>query len=181
MLQVQRSALTREGGYELDRLLEVERIRLTPDGAFGLKDGQWIVDRHHRHHPDATRWDPGDVLSVGFTSHYEHMWTLARTTGLGEAGENLIVDAPAMLTIDDLAGGIRIDTSTAVIDLTSPEIAEPCVEFTRFMADRPEADAYALKPLREQLRNGVRGFVAGYDSVGPVDIAVGDKVSVRAR
>jgi hypothetical protein len=180
LLQMQLYVMTGAGDYDLDALIEAERLRLTPDGFYGLSDHAWIMDRHHRHHPDSKYWHASDVLSFGFTSHYEHMWEEFRTTPLGIAGENIIVDAHERLTIEDIAGGVKIETDHGAIAFSSPEIAEPCVEFTRFLSDRKDADATELKPWREKLRNGVRGYVVGVDSDSPFDVAKGDRVSVRA-
>ncbi len=179
LLQMQLYPMTGKGGYDLRALVEADRLRLTPDGAFGLSQHAWIVDRHHRHHPDARRWDTSKTLSFGFTAHYDHMWSLFRKTPLGQAGENVIVKTDEMLTIDDLAGGLMIETRDGTIELTSPEVAEPCVEFTRFLTGRENADARDLKPWRERLRNGVRGYVVGIDGADPFEIAPGDRLSVR--
>lgn len=180
LLQMQLYAMTGAGVYDLDALIAVDRIRLTPDGFYGRLNNGWVMDRHHRHHPDSRYWHASEVLSFGFTSHYDRMWDLFRPTPLGIAGENVIVDAPSMLTIDDISGGVIIETASGSIEFHAPKIAEPCVEFTRFLTDRPDADARELKPWREQLRNGVRGYVVGFDGDEPFEVSTGDRVSVRA-
>ena len=152
---------------------------LTPDGVFGLLDGGWLLDRHHRWHPDARHWNPARVLSVGFTSHYEHMWELFRPTGIGAAGENVIVRADEMVGIDDIAGGVRIESNGTTVEIEAAAIAEPCVDFTRYMTQRLDADATALKPEREKLRRGVRGFVLSLEGIDGVDVAPGAKLSIR--
>jgi hypothetical protein len=58
-----------------------------------------------------------------------------------------------------------------------PEVLEPCVEFTRFMTTRPEASAREIKPDREKLRNGVRGYAVGVPN--PIEVGLGDFVSIR--
>jgi hypothetical protein len=180
LVQMQLYVMTGSGGYDLDALIEVERLRLTPDGFYGLSNYAWIMDRHHRHHPDARYWHAEHVLSFGFTSHYERMWKMFRPTPVGIAGENIIVDTPDMLTIDDIAGGIRLETDHGTMEFNSPEIAEPCVEFTRFLTGRRDATASELKPWREMLRNGVRGYVVGVEGDEPFEVAKGDRVLVRA-
>jgi hypothetical protein len=47
------------------------------------------------------------------------------------------------------------------------------------MTDRKDADATELKPWRDKLRNGVRGYVVGIDGPDPVEISPGDRLSVR--
>jgi hypothetical protein len=179
LLQIQTGEMTGQGGYDLNLLIPVEVLRLTPDGAFGLSNGSWIADRHHRYHPAARHWHATETLSFGFTSHYDHMWDLFRSTKLGAGGENVIVVADGMVELDDIAGGMRIESSDDDIELWGPEIAQPCVEFTRFMTSRPDASARELKFDREKLGNGVRGFVVGMTGPGAFDIRVGNTLSVR--
>jgi len=180
LLQIQTGVLTGQGSYDTSMLVPVETLRLTPDGVLGLVDGEWIADRHHRDHPAAKHWRAGDALSFGFTSHYVLMWDLFRFTPLGIAGENVIVNADEMINLADIAGGARIETDESQIELTRPGILEPCVEFTRFMTSRPEASAWEVKPDREKLRNGVRGYAVGIPGPDPVEIGLGDTVFARA-
>lgn len=178
LLQIQTGEMTGAGAYDTDLLFEVDRMRLTPDGVNGLVDGAWIVDRHHRHHPAARHWHPGNALSFGFTSHYDHMWDRFSRTPLGIAGENVIVGADDLLALADIAGGLRIETDQGQIHFDGPQIAEPCVEFTRFISRRPNATAREIKPDRELLRQGVRGFVVGISAPEPFEIAIGDRLAV---
>lgn len=180
LLQIQLHVMTDRGSYETDALVECDRLRLTDDGVYGFSEGTWIVDRHHQHHPDAKYWHADEVLSFGFSSHYEHMWNTFRRTALGRGGENVIVEATQMMTQDAIAGGLRIETPHGAIEFMSPQVAEPCVEFTRYMTNQPDADARELKPSRELLRNGVRGFVVGVNDLEPFDIARGDRLLARA-
>ena len=85
LVQIQRSRLMVDQQFHADELVQAERLRLTPDGVFGLISGAWVLDRHHRQHPDADHWNENRALSVGFTSHYEHMWDLFRRTSAGSA------------------------------------------------------------------------------------------------
>jgi hypothetical protein len=146
----------------------------------GRSEGAWIVDRHHRHHPAARRWHAENTLSFGFTSHYELMSNLFRPTPLGHAGENVIVAADSVLTIEDMSGGMRIETGDGHADLTTPAVMEPCVEFTRFMTSRPDANAHGINPDRQKLRNGVRGYALGYLGSDPLEVRPGDTVSIRS-
>ena len=180
MLQIQRHVMTDKGTYETDALVECDRLRLTPEGVYGFSQGAWIVDRHHRHHPDAKYWHADEVLSFGFSSHYEHMWDIFRRTAPGRAGENIIVDAHQMMEHDAIAGGLKVETAQGAVEFRSPQIAEPCVEFTRYMTNRPDADARELQPSREKLRNGVRGFVVGVDHPQPFDISLGDRLLAKS-
>ena len=107
------------------------------------------------------------------------MWDLFRPTPLGVAGENVIVVADQMISLGDIAGGIHIETNDGQIELVEPGVLEPCVEFTRFMTSRPDASAREVKPDREKLRNGVRGYTVGIGEPDPVEIGLGDRVSAR--
>lgn len=179
LLQIQTGEMTGQGSYDTSMLVQVDRLRLTPDGVFGLSDGAWIVDRHHRHHPAAKYWHSDNTLSFGFTSHYDHMWDLFRTTPLGIAGENVIGVADQMIEPKAIVGGIRIDTNDVQIELMEPVALEPCVEFTRFMTSRSETTAREVKTDREKLRNGVRGYAVGIDGPDPVEVGFGDTLWVR--
>ncbi len=179
LLQIQTEEMTGQGGYDSSLLIPVEILRLTPDGAFGLVDGAWIADRHHRYHPAARYWHASETLSFGFTSHYAHMWDVFRETQLGAGGENAIVVTDRMIELDDISGGLRIESADERIELFEPEVAQPCVEFTRFMTARPQASARELKSQREKLGRGVRGFVVGVDSPGAFDVRPGDTLSAR--
>ena len=179
LLQIQTGELTGKGGYDTRMLIPVDTLRLTPDGVFGLSDGEWIADRHHRMHPAARHWRAEDTLSFGFTSHYDLMWGLFRHTRLGIAGENVIVVTDQMVNAEDIAGGIHIETNVGQVELGKPEALEPCVEFTRFMKSRPDASAREVKPDREKLRNGVRGYVVSIPDPEPVVVGLGDLVSIR--
>lgn len=159
LLQIQSGEMTGAGAYNTDLLFEVDRMRLTPDGVYG-------------------HWHPGNALSFGFTSHYDHMGDLFSQTPLGIAGENVIVGADDLLTLTDIAGGLRIETDQGQIQFDGPQIAEPCVEFTRFISGRPNATAREIKPDRELLRQGVRGFVVGISTPEPLEIAIGDRLAV---
>jgi len=179
LLQIQTGEMTGAGSYDTAMLIPVNSLRLTSDGVFGRANGALVVDRHHRHHPAAKYWHAEDILSFGFTSHYRHMWDLFRPTPLGIAGENVIVVADDMVEPAGIAGGIRIETVEGQIDLAGPTSLEPCVEFTRFMTSRPNANAREVKPDRQKLRNGVRGFAVGINGTDPVEISIGDMVSIR--
>ena len=180
LMQVQTGEMTGAGRYDTTMLIPVDVLRLTSDGVLGRSNGRWIVDRHHRHHPAAKYWHAEDILSFGFTSHYRHMWDVFRQTPLGIAGENLIVVAEEMVQPAMVAGGVRVETTEGVVDLKGGAVLEPCVEFTRFITERPDASAREVKPDRERLRNGVRGYAVGIDIPDPIEILVGDTVYIRS-
>jgi len=179
MLQVQRVKLVRDKQYYPEHIAECDRLRLTPDGVYGLAGGAWILDKHHRHYPDSIRWNENRAISVGFTSHYREMWDLFRETPMGAAGENIIVVADERVLPEQIVGGVRVEAESTVFELSSPAIAEPCVGFTRYMTERRNAGPSEIDPERQKLRNGLRGYAMGLQGLDYVELAVGDKLSIR--
>ncbi len=110
-LQIQRSSLKTgekpNRAYDPAPLLPVSRLTVTPDGVLGAgPDGGWIVDVHHRAHPETKNEDGLHGVSVGFTSHYAAMRErFGDRIVVGCAGENVIVTADRMFTYEELAGG----------------------------------------------------------------------------
>src|SRR6266496_799174 len=94
-LQIHRSSLTTrekpDRVYDPAPLLAVPRLGVTPDGVLGAAaDGGWLVDVHHRAHPDTKNEDGLHGVSVGFTSHYDAMRErFGDRITPGCAGENL--------------------------------------------------------------------------------------------
>ncbi|MDE0375603.1 MAG: hypothetical protein OXK16_06545 [bacterium] len=179
-LQIHRRPLRDGEDYRLGPLAEVSTLRLTPDGPIGFDGVSWIVDCHHRYHPQATNYRPGRALSIGFTSHYENIWKQFTPIPLGAGGENLIVSSNEVISEAELDGGIRIGTSQASILLSDAKAAEPCVAFTRLVTGQPEASARELAEDRERLRHGIRGFVMPVNGIDLVDVTPGTPVAIRA-
>ncbi|HSG45404.1 MAG TPA: hypothetical protein VLA72_19840 [Anaerolineales bacterium] len=94
LVQIQPSGLIvkTDGGeiYDPSRRVEVDRLLITQLGIETLINGDRVLDIHHINHPDKA-YDNKDLVSIGFTSHYEaireqfgeHMMD-------GTAGENII-------------------------------------------------------------------------------------------
>ena len=179
-LQIHRRHQRDEGVYRLDPLAEVSTLRLTANGPIGFDGNSWIVDCHHRHHPQATSHRPGRALSIGFTSHYEDIWKRFTPIPLGASGENVIVSSDEVISEAELDGGIRIGTPQASVMVSGPKVAEPCVAFTRLVTGRSEASASDLAQDRERLRNGIRGFVMPLDGIDLFDVVPGMPVAIRA-
>ena len=179
-LQIQRTPLRDGDRYLLDPLTEVSALRLTGPGPIGFDGTSWIVDRHHRHHPQAAPYRRARALSIGFTSHYEEIWRRFTPIPLGAGGENLIVSSAEVISEADLRGGIRIGTSEVSALVTGARVAEPCVAFTRLVTGRFEASAGELAEDRERLRQGIRGFVMPLHGIDPFDVTPGTPVAIRA-
>ncbi|HXQ27870.1 MAG TPA: hypothetical protein VN848_01265 [Gemmatimonadales bacterium] len=182
-LQIQRWPL--KTGTRGDRvynpapILAVDRLAVAPDGVFGLDPAQgWIVDVHHRAHPDTRNADGRHALSLGFTGHYaaieEHF---SRSVPLGCAGENIIVDAAGRFMLEDLAPGVAVlaPDGTERLRLEVPAVAHPCRPFTGWLSGGI-SEAEVLKEKLQFLDDGMRGFRLAGEAAGFV--AVGDRVAV---
>lgn len=178
-LQVQRSSL--KTGEKPNRvfdpapLLPVPRLSVGPDGVLGASDnGSWIVDVHHRAHPETKNEDGVHGISIGFTSHYAAMRErFGDRIVIGCAGENIIVAADRMFTYEDLAGGVAIVAADGPerVRLKVLQVAHPCRPFTGWASGgRVEADV--LKAHLQFLDGGTRGFYCIGEGAGT--IAMGD-------
>lgn len=176
-LQVQRRRLKAGEVYDPGPLLSSKRALLSREGVLAEADGGWVIDAHHASHPQRTRWSANATVSIGFTSHYEKMWTRFPRRSLGVAGENIIIETDRVWALEDLAGGLVIATSSGEVRLDGFRVAEPCIPFTRFLSDRAGAAAVDLQDDLAFLQHGVRGFVTSMDDLEvPVEIGVGDEV-----
>ena len=180
-LQIQRSSLkTGEKPnrvYDPTPLLPVPRLTVTPDGVLGAgAEGSWLVDVHHRAHPETKNEDGLHGVSVGFTSHYAAMRDrFGERIVVGCAGENIIVAADRMFTYDDLAGGMAIVATDGPerVRLRVLQVAHPCRPFTGWASGaRVEPDV--LKSHLQFLDGGTRGFYCVGEGSGTV--AVGDRL-----
>ena len=180
-LQIQRSSLkTGEKPnrvYDPTPLLPVPRLAVTPDGVLGAgTEGGWIVDVHHRAHPETKNEDGLHGVSVGFTSHYAAMRDrFGERIVVGCAGENVIVAADRMFTYDDLAGGVAIVATDGPerIRLKVLQVAHPCRPFTGW-ASGGRVEAEVLKSHLQFLDGGTRGFYCVGEGSGTVQ--VGDQL-----
>lgn len=77
--------------YDPSPLREVSRMRLSAEGVIGYDGSGWVLDSHHRAHPERTRFQPHRVLLIGFAPNYRRLWEEFRPTELGAAGEALII------------------------------------------------------------------------------------------
>ena len=185
-LQIQRSSLkTGDRGhrvYDPAPLLAVDRLSVSADGVVGLSaSNDWIVDVHHRAHPESKNPDGRHGISLGFTSHYGAMsQRFGKRIEVGCAGENIIVQTPLSrrFTLDELRPGVAILSAEGVerVRLAVLEVAHPCRPFTGWcLGDVVESDV--LKGHLQFLDDGMRGFRLAGD--GSTVIAVGDRLAIR--
>ena len=150
--------------YDVTRRVEVERLIINALGIEAITpDGKHVLDIHHINHPDKA-YDDDDLVSIGFTSHYqairarfgEHMVD-------GSAGENIIIDNADEIWEQDLGRQIAIESAEtghrALLDLVS--FAPPCEEFSHFVAQsqHERLPAAELKSILQFLNKGRRGFL----------------------
>lgn len=176
-LQVQRIPIKVKGeSYLPEEILEVKSASVDSSGMLGWHKGAWVVDAHHKAHP-SMRGGGRKTLSVGFTGHYTAMEERFGNVPLGVAGENFIVDGEA-LWLDDLGGGIIVETADGQLPLEGARVAAPCREFTCFLLGRDEvAPRDEIGDSLAFLNDGRRGFIVEVDDGIPaMEVALGDRV-----
>jgi len=182
-LQIQRSSLktgekpTRV--YDPAPILPVERLAVDADGALGEgPDGSWLVDIHHRAHPRTKNADGVHGVSLGFTSHYALMRErFGDRVTPGCAGENILVETDARITVDDLDHGVACvaPDGRELVRLDVLQVAHPCRPFTGWaLGSMVESDV--LKESLQFLDGGTRGFYCL--GIGSAIVSVGDRVVV---
>jgi hypothetical protein len=180
-LQIQRASLKTgekpDRRYDPDPILAVRRIAVTADGVLGeAPDEAWLVDVHHRAHPETKNPDGQHGVSIGFTSHYAAMRErFGHRIALGCAGENILVETQAPWTLEDLQGGVALYSAdgTELVRLGVLDVAHPCRPFTGWaVGGIVEADV--LKSHLQFLDGGTRGFYCVGKGSGIV--CVGDRV-----
>lgn len=150
--------------YDASRRVEVDRLLITPLGIEAtLADGKHVLDIHHVNHPDKA-YGNKDLVSIGFTSHYEAMRQRFGTHMVdGIAGENIIIDYDQEIWEDDLGQRIGIENPETgqQIFLNLVKFAKPCKEFSHFAAksQHEKLPADVLKSTLQFLNNGRRGFL----------------------
>jgi hypothetical protein len=184
-LQIQRGSLKRGEKptrlYDPAPLLSVPSLSVSPDGALGASPADaetWIVDVHHRAHPQTKNEDGAHGISIGFTSHYAAMQEhFGERVALGCAGENIIAEVDRRLSYEELAGGVAILSPDGAerVRLKVLQVAHPCRPFTGWALGKT-VEPEELKKHLQFLDNGMRGFYCQGESAGTV--RVGDLVAI---
>src|SRR2546426_6384797 len=164
-LQVQRSTLkTGEKPlrrYDPSAILTADRLRIGPDGAVALVNGQEVVDVHNRHHPATKNEDGLHGLSVGFTAHYRAMQDrYGKHLVLGCAGENILVENDRRIEPAEVAQGLAIlaPDGTERLRLPAARVAHPCKPFSGFAHRHATVEPDVLKATLQFLDDGMRGY-----------------------
>ena len=186
LVQVQPSGLIiqKPSGYfyDVSRRVEVEKLTITPLGIEATTTGgEHVLDIHHIKHP-GKKYDNNDLVSIGFTSHYEAMRAcFGEHMQDGTAGENIIIDYDQEIWIDDLGQQIAIENGETgnKILLNVLSFAAPCEEFSHFVANsqHEKLPAAKLKATLQFLNDGRRGFLLGLsDGQDSGTVQAGDRV-----
>ncbi len=183
-LQIQKERLVvgvrPERVYRTDPLVSVDSVALSGHGIVANIDGAWVLDVHHAAHPASDHSERDRLLSIGFSSHYDAMAERFGDAPYGVGGENIVVQTDRIVTEDEVAGGLMIQRPDRQIELKGASVAEPCVPFTRFMLKDPNAHVDLVKPNRDFLRRGMRGFVMGLANLDEtIALELGDLVYAR--
>jgi hypothetical protein len=180
-LQIQRSSLKvgPQGGRYFDPgpLLAVDELYATTDGVAADADGT-LLDVHNARHPNSKNVRGINGISVGFTAHYRQVRERfgAHVTD-GIAGENVLVAIERPVALEEIAGGLRIESDDGrCLELAEVVVAHPCVEFSRFVLADRAAPPQAVTPVLQFLDDGMRGFYALVQAGRPARIALGDRV-----
>jgi len=179
-LQIHPESLKRDDVYDPSRLVAVERGSIDASGMLGWDGSGWAVDIHHEAHPRA-KGGGHKALSIGFVGHYDRMAERFGEAPIGIAGENIIVDGPA-IPADVVAAGLVIRTQDgAVLELRSPTPALACPGFTSYLLK--SESVLARDEIAEHLAflsTGTRGFILSVEHIDrPVQISIGDEVFTR--
>ncbi len=179
-LQIQAEPLKATGRYDPGHLVKADQALIGEEGMLIWDGCGWIVDAHHRAHPRA-RGGGNRALSIGFTGHYEAMAERFDPVPVGIAGENIIVDGPAV-RIAEIGGGMFIRRPDGMeIGLDDPRPAAPCLPFTSFLVGSDDVlQREAIQGELAFLSNGTRGFLVSFGHADRyVEIEVGDEVLIR--
>ncbi len=179
-LQIHPESLKQGDFYDPSPLLDVVRGSIDSSGMLGWDGTGWAVDIHHAAHP-RVKGGGHKALSIGFVAHYDRMAERFGQVPLGIAGENIVVDGPAV-SAQDIAAGLVVRTQDgAVVELRSPSPALACPGFTSHLLK--SATVLPRGEIAEHLAflsTGTRGFILSVDHVDrPVEISVGDEVFTR--
>jgi hypothetical protein len=176
-LQVQRSTL-KTGEKPLRRydpapLLAVPRLAVSPDGMLGgTPDGGWVVDVHHRAHPATKNEDGVHGASVGFTGHYAAIRAKFGDRVVdGSAGENMIVEHPAVLGLADVERGLVVVGKDGAerVRFRVLQPAYPCRPFTGWALGQ-QVESAVLKEHLQFLDNGMRGYYLQAESSATIEL-----------
>ena len=188
LVQLQPSGLIieKDGGYYYDepRRVVVDQLNINSKGIEATTPGgEHVLDIHHLDHPDK-EYDDDDLVCIGFTSHYDKMQEhFGEHMVYGVAGENIIINWPEEVWLNDLGGKVAFEDQDSgdLLVLKDVQVAHPCDEFSHYAAKSQDErlPPGELKDILEFLGKGRRGFLMVLEE-GQSDgrVRPGDKVFV---
>ena len=164
--------------YTPSLIESVPRLEIGPDGVVGIgRFGQRVLDAHHVEHPHSR--DPRgragiSVMATGDYARLRQRYGAHLTEGV--AGESILVDFPGGLAGRELPERLTLLTAAGRLVLDQVQVAEPCVEFTRFcLGQAPSSEVGPdVRAHLELLDNGARGYKAV--ATGAAVVALGDEL-----
>jgi MOSC domain-containing protein YiiM len=150
--------------YDESRRVEVDQLLINKKGIEATTpDGVHILDIHHLDHPDK-EYDDDDLVCIGFTSHYDKMRErFGEHMVYGSAGENIIIEFPEQVWLEDLGDKLAIENQDTgqLLVLEQIQVAAPCEEFSHFAAQKQDQrlPTSELKDILQFLSDGRRGFL----------------------
>jgi hypothetical protein len=150
--------------YDASRLVRVARLRITQLGIEATTpNGEYVLDIHHIKHPKKA-YDNNDLVSIGFTAHYQAMRDrFGEHMVDGIAGENIIIDYEHEVWPEDLGEQLIIEEGETgrKVQYDVVQFAPPCEEFSHFAADSQDRrlPPAKLKSTLQFLGNGRRGYL----------------------
>lgn len=165
--------------YDPAGLVAVAHLVIDEIGVMGrTADGRQLLDVHHPDHPNS-RYRGSNGVSVGFTFHYEHMRShFGPHMVTGCAAENILIDTDRILTLPEFGRYLLIRRTAADrwVVLQEPQVAAPCLPFSRFAAQEVQNSA-KVKAALQFLHQGMRGYyLTPVNGSADTVVAVGDSV-----
>ncbi len=180
-LQIQPASLKQGEGdlrtYNPESLIAVQELTLNRTGACArASDGSVTIDVHNSKHPQ-TKNGGHNALSFVFTSHYAAMQTrFGGHLPIGSAGESILIETEEVISLDQVARGVVIETKDGRVVLGNVIVARPCSPFSRFAIGKAAAAAAEVKAALQFLDQGMRGYYCELAGESPATVALGDPV-----
>ena len=180
-LQVQRASLKSGEGelraYSPGPLMAAQELTLTRTGACAFAaDGLLTVDIHNSAHAQTKNGGPNS-LSFVFTGHYTAMQArFGDHLPIGCAGENILIESEEVISLDQVARGVAIETGKGRVVLEKVIVARPCSPFSKFAIGKTGAATAEVKAALQFLDQGMRGFYCELAGEAPATVMVGDRV-----
>ncbi|CAN5790559.1 hypothetical protein BH23CHL2_BH23CHL2_25940 [soil metagenome] len=98
--------------YDPQHILAADELWVADSMAIAARGDDYVLDVHAAAHPHSRNRGNGNMLSIGFTSHYDKMRERFGDRMInGIAGENILVEASGIFDVEDFQQGLAIQTS----------------------------------------------------------------------